>query len=941
MSLLYAAKHVVRSWHLFMALLLGIVLASAFFAGLNIKANLTTEQALDQQLSTVYTDLEIQSYSPFFNLAQLDTVRQQLSSTEGVKSFEVISRGSSPATVYDGTNQSTETYASLVGISDNSRVYDGWLNKPSGGLGENETYITENANVKFGSGQLKVGDVVSINFTIFNPENSLPTLLPLNLTVRGFAQLNDEAYDIATGYGPIIMPMSVLDQSRGYPVFPDSMLVNWEKTVKPFIEASNNTDNMPFQQNVAVYIDRESLISAWDVQGSVNNLQVLQNNIGNKINSALGFQVTVQNNLLYRVQSFQLASSLMILGFIVISLPVFFMAWYTGTTVSDVSFNSRRREIGLLATKGFSTGQISRIFLFETILIGIVGSLLGVLLGFFLTPLFAPASNGIQFDLQTITPSTVAFTVIFGLIMALLSTYWSSRKATKIPTIGALREYMPNEPGSTYRKRLAWLALILGTYKIVVFITGINVSMLLNRAVFSGGNIIILLLGSIWIFIDGVLTLIGPLLFFWGFAKIFIQGSLKFQELTVRASKFLGDIGTLATKNVRRKPARAATIAFLIALIIWYSVLVTGQLASERDYTNRQTYTNVGADVTASIVNIANTSQAEAVLNNVLANVSGIKDATLEYSISAQQGSLTLKAVDPQGWLKTAYYEADWFSGASAQDAFAALAADNNTIILDRSVAKSYDLSVGDDISVEFENGTKTLRVVGFFGPEPQDQTSIGIGIMPPLGSAYWSFVPMNLYAYPGNLTSASAKMLVKIDAGADGVAVAKNVLDVDDKVAYVDSVADELEKSQTSAITSGSLDIMQLGTVFAVLAASVGTALISSVSMRERSREATIMSVKGLSYKQLVIMFLTESFALVTFAIVLGVSVGLISVYGNVASSNAQASGLVVRHLVFPLGSTLLVAGCIAIIFAATILPIIIMSRKYVTKLERMIRLR
>jgi hypothetical protein len=72
-----------------------------------------------------------------------------------------------------------------------------------------------------------------------------------------------------------------------------------------------------------------------------------------------------------------------------------------------------------------------------------------------------------------------------------------------------------------------------------------------------------------------------------------------------------------------------------------------------------------------------------------------------------------------------------------------------------------------------------------------------------------------------------------------------------------------------------------------------------------------------------------------------LGLSVGLISVYGNVSSSNALVSGLVVRHLVFPLDSTLLVVGCVALIFAATIFPVIVMSRKYVTKLERMVRLR
>jgi len=156
-----------------------------------------------------------------------------------------------------------------------------------------------------------------------------------------------------------------------------------------------------------------------------------------------------------------------------------------------------------------------------------------------------------------------------------------------------------------------------------------------------------------------------------------------------------------------------------------------------------------------------------------------------------------------------------------------------------------------------------------------------------------------------------------------------------------VNSFAEQLKKSQTNTITTGALEVQQLGIIFAVLAASVGTALISTVSMEERSREATIMSVKGLSYKQLVVMFLTENIALVTFATTLGIAVGLISVYGNVASSNALTSGLVVRHFIFPLDSTLLVISCIALILAATILPIIIMSRRYVTKLERMVRLR
>src|SRR3990170_5668787 len=99
MSLTYAVKHVVRSWHLFLALLLGIMLASAFFAGIDIKANVTTEKALDQQLTSVYKDMEIQPYP--FNLTELDTIQEQLATTEKIQGYEVMSRGQAPANFLD------------------------------------------------------------------------------------------------------------------------------------------------------------------------------------------------------------------------------------------------------------------------------------------------------------------------------------------------------------------------------------------------------------------------------------------------------------------------------------------------------------------------------------------------------------------------------------------------------------------------------------------------------------------------------------------------------------------------------------------------------------------------------------------------------------------------------------------------------------------------
>ena len=139
-------------------------------------------------------------------------------------------------------------------------------------------------------------------------------------------------------------------------------------------------------------------------------------------------------------------------------------------------------------------------------------------------------------------------------------------------------------------------------------------------------------------------------------------------------------------------------------------------------------------------------------------------------------------------------------------------------------------------------------------------------------------------------------------------------------------------------------LDMQSFGLIFAVISASVGTALIAIVSLKERSREATLMSVRGLSYRQLVWMFITESMAIITFAVILGVIVGLIIVYGTVATannSNIYSLTLVTQRLIFPADAIATIGTYAALIYASTIGAIIVMSYQYVTKLEKMVRSR
>ncbi|HLN89976.1 MAG TPA: FtsX-like permease family protein, partial [Candidatus Binatia bacterium] len=347
----------------------------------------------------------------------------------------------------------------------------------------------------------------------------------------------------------------------------------------------------------------------------------------------------------------------------------------------------------------------------------------------------------------------------------------------------------------------------------------------------------------------------------------------------------------------------------------------------------------------------------------ILGNVSGIANATIERTLNAplsnSYSQMQIRTIDPDTWATCAYYEPGWFSGASIGQMMKDLKNSNNTIILDRSVAKQLNLKLYDEVGVDFNSAPRKLRIIGFFGPEPA-QASLsqpvfrGGGSQNYINPLYYSYVPANLFnmsAYSGiyKVESFQTKYLIKLDPGVNGTEAANQIRSVDPTyISTVDSFDQEWQQSASlNNLSTFSnlqiLDVQGLGLVFAVLSASVGTALIAIVSLKERSREATLMSVRGLSYRQLVWMFLTESMATITFSVVLGVVVGVIIVYGTITSANNSLyiAQLVMQRLIYPPNALATIGTYIILIYASTIGAILVMTSQYVTKLERMVRVR
>lgn len=225
MPLLYPIKRIFRSWKLFISLLIGIILASTFFAAIDVKANLTAKQALEQQLKSVLVDME---FNPRLNFTNLLQAKQDVLGIDGVKDVEMIGRSFS-AIVSSSDNYTNQIFPQIIYLPNSSRIYDGWENRRIGGIGENETYVL--AGTDFAD-RLAVNDTIMMTLDFPTPKYDNTTTIYLNLTVAGFAQLSDEAYSVATGNTYFISPLRPEIPQVAFYYKSDLLLVNWETIEK-------------------------------------------------------------------------------------------------------------------------------------------------------------------------------------------------------------------------------------------------------------------------------------------------------------------------------------------------------------------------------------------------------------------------------------------------------------------------------------------------------------------------------------------------------------------------------------------------------------------------------------------------------------------------------------------------------------------------------------
>jgi len=921
----YAFKRVVRSYRLFVALTIGVLLATTFFASTNVAADIISKDALSATIENILYDFDVDSENSNWTIADVNGLENELDAVDGVV-------GSAHSTKFYFDYNGTGTNMTVAAIEMSSDLASGiQVLQGSFSLGPNETYVVRGSK---NESLFSLGQVLEVQIRVsrlFMP----PQTIARNLTVVGYIDLpqrNREAIIPSFGAGIMAILEGLGGGARAF-TFDTSynlLLADWDMVMDSILreaETITGHTHLGISTSIHLQIDRANYLNPYDITNSLQRIQNLADVISEHT-SAYG--AGVSSNLQGRLVVYQFTQLIMSAQFLALSLPIFLLAYFTGTMVSDVGYNFRRREIGLLLTKGYERGTIRRMFLVEGALIGAIAGAVSVFLGTASAYIILGVENLNMFQAILDNLVSVILSVILGMFLGLLSVWRPSGRASKLEILDALKQYIFVEETSEYKKLLPTICLILGTYKLIVWTLGIDMSGLLGSISF--GNLFVSIAIVAWLAVDGVLNSIGPLLFLYGATKVFIRGSQKFQEAVMSAGRrFFGAFGKLATSNIKRHPARNATLVFIAALIVSYGIFATGSLYSQYDFTERTARYDVGADVRLQLN--AGTNMTE-MLGAVL-EYESVQNVTPEYTLNLRAGTSTIDArgIRPEEWRDIAFWEPGWFIG-DVEQMFEDLTDDS--IILSLDVAQRLDLSVGDIINVAgpFSSGTHALTIVGLVGYlSPIEQIAGGFQFS--IGGDYTSFVSEGFLNSSLLIYTSTANVLIDTVNNTNGTQLQEQLAAELSGVYASYSVTTELTDYQTSVIRSGTTKIQWLAISFAVILAMVGTALVVILTLQEKDAEIALLSVRGFSKWQLFKTLLAEVMVTVFFALLLGIAVGYIENLGQIASLNESTTGLIRYRMALggTAGYTILLL--LSVVLLAAIIPVWWSSRRPESKID------
>jgi putative ABC transport system permease protein len=513
----------------------------------------------------------------------------------------------------------------------------------------------------------------------------------------------------------------------------------------------------------------------------------------------------------------------------------------------SIVVSQRTRELAVLRAAGATSRQVFTMVFGEALLIGVLGSAVGVAAGvgsaLVLRDLVGTFGVAVPDGSVTVLPSSLLLGFMIGVAVTVIAATGPSRRAGRVAPLQALRDSATEEPRSLVR-------IVLGHAFAQAAVFGPVI------VVWSGADSGWLVFGAVSAVV--ALVLLGPSMTRW------------MMHASTRFTRRLGVSSHLASEFAARSPRRTAAtvlaLALSLGLIAFIAVLASSSRSGVAD-TYREAVT---ADY---VVESARAEMLGGLAPSVYENLKHVAEVR---TVSATRfghwmdGTTTnaLTAVDP-----------DTINDVTDLKMTAGSMGDlhRGGIILAEHVGTDRDLEVGDKMAMEFARvGKKHLPIVGFLDDRDAQALStdyvIGQDTYDQLftermdGSVY-----VDVTGDPADARYALEKAIADFPTA-----------DLRDEAAAIEG---------RSATIDQILGLVTVLLMFTVLMAALGITNTMALSVLERTRQLGLLRAVGMVRGQLRAMVRTEAVLIALFAVAVGISVGALyaSAMVNVLGHDAE----------------------------------------------------
>lgn len=526
-----------------------------------------------------------------------------------------------------------------------------------------------------------------------------------------------------------------------------------------------------------------------------------------------------------KVTEFTGGTDFLTIFFLAFAVIALFVSAIVIANTFSILLARRARETAMLRAVGSTRGQVVRSALAESLVVGVVFSVVGVLVGIAMAWGLARAGSSLAGDalpelVFTVPVRAVVVPIVVGIVVVLVSALRPVLRSSRVAPLEALRP----DAAITARSRSGRVRICLGLVLIVA------------------GAVALVLSGSLASVMLGV---VGGIV---SFSGVIMAGTVLVpwaaRAIGVIAARPFGPAGRLAIDNAVRNPARAAATASALLVGVTLVTMTAVGAATTRtavtDFVNEQYPVDV-------VVEGKSISSATADSIDDVDGVRGTSPLTGTSVTAGTGGSSTETAV--------AALPDDL--GDVVRDPGAMPEVSEGSVVVSEGAADAAGVDTGDEIILQ--------------GPDGRTRAEVEVD-----GSfeTAWLVTPGTLAEIDDR--PATTSLFVRLDDGSDATAT----LDaVQERAAGIDQ-GQVSGAAPVRAANMQALDIA-LAVVLALLAISVVIAVVGiantlSLSVIERTRESALMRALGLTRGQLRGMLAIEAVLLALVGVVLGTVLGV-----------------------------------------------------------------